>query len=99
MRKGVARSQAKAARASRLKNGLGWGDNGAGAGGTWGYWMPGQAGVTAPAANYICAVPADFSSGDKFGGFRKSNGFNDFDIRVCEGTNSSDDCGRWGDAF
>ncbi|SNT26040.1 hypothetical protein SAMN05216276_103116 [Streptosporangium subroseum] len=36
---------------------------------------------------------------DKFGGFRKSNGFNDFDIRVCEGTNSSDDCGRWGDAF
>jgi hypothetical protein len=36
---------------------------------------------------------------NKFGGFRKSNGFDGFDFRVCEGGNSSDDCGDWGDAF
>ncbi|MDH2423815.1 hypothetical protein [Sphaerisporangium sp. TRM90804] len=38
----------------------------------------------------------DFS---KFGGFRKSSGFDDFDIRVCEGDNRFDDCGRWSDVF
>ncbi|GIH89401.1 hypothetical protein ACFFMN_14620 [Planobispora siamensis] len=36
---------------------------------------------------------------DKFGGFKKSNGFDDFKIRVCEGDNRFDDCGNWGDAF
>ncbi|MDP9863037.1 MULTISPECIES: hypothetical protein [Streptosporangium] len=36
---------------------------------------------------------------DKFGGFRKSDGFDDFKIRVCEGDNRFDDCGGWGDAF
>jgi len=36
---------------------------------------------------------------DHFGGFKKSNGFDDFKIRVCEGTDKFDDCGRWGDAF
>ncbi|WP_326819902.1 hypothetical protein [Streptosporangium sp. NBC_01756] len=34
-----------------------------------------------------------------YGGFKKSSGFNDFKIRVCEGDNSFDDCGNWGDAF
>ncbi|MEW9528960.1 hypothetical protein [Microbispora sp. NPDC049125] len=33
-----------------------------------------------------------------FGGFRKSNGFNDFDIRVCEG-GPAEDCGGWHDVF
>ncbi|MEV4244018.1 hypothetical protein AB0J63_11460 [Streptosporangium canum] len=36
---------------------------------------------------------------DKFGGFKKSRGFDDFKIRVCEGDNRFDDCGGWGDAF
>ena len=36
---------------------------------------------------------------NKFGGFKKSNGFDDFKIRVCEGRDKFDDCGRWGDAF
>ncbi|MBG0827749.1 hypothetical protein HS041_08230 [Planomonospora sp. ID67723] len=36
---------------------------------------------------------------DKFGGFKGSNGFDDFKIRVCEGDNRFDDCGSWGDAF
>ncbi|GAA2864887.1 hypothetical protein GCM10010517_24130 [Streptosporangium fragile] len=35
----------------------------------------------------------------KFGGFSKSKGFDDFKIRVCEGTDKFDDCGGWGDAF
>ncbi|GAT66419.1 hypothetical protein PS9374_02069 [Planomonospora sphaerica] len=35
----------------------------------------------------------------KFGGFKKSNGFDDFKIRVCEGDDRFDDCGGWGDAF
>ncbi|MEU8384764.1 hypothetical protein [Streptosporangium sp. NPDC048865] len=35
----------------------------------------------------------------KFGGFKKSSGFDDFKIRVCEGGDKFDDCGRWGDAF
>ncbi|MFI6506585.1 hypothetical protein ACIBCT_03190 [Streptosporangium sp. NPDC050855] len=35
----------------------------------------------------------------RFGGFKKSNGFDDFKIRVCEGDDKFDDCGRWGDAF
>ncbi|GAA3120830.1 hypothetical protein GCM10010466_09680 [Planomonospora alba] len=34
-----------------------------------------------------------------FGGFRKSHGFDDFKIRVCEGVDRFDDCGGWGDAF
>ncbi|WP_449062565.1 hypothetical protein [Planomonospora algeriensis] len=34
-----------------------------------------------------------------YGGFKKSRGFDDFKIRVCEGTNKFDDCGRWYDAF
>lgn len=33
-----------------------------------------------------------------FGGFRKSGGFDDFDIRVCEG-GPSEDCGGWHDVF
>ncbi|WP_030915941.1 hypothetical protein [Streptosporangium amethystogenes] len=36
---------------------------------------------------------------DRFGGFKKSSGFDDFKVRVCEGTDKFDDCGRWGDAF
>ncbi len=36
---------------------------------------------------------------DRFGGFRKSDGFDDFKIRVCEGDDRFDDCGSWGDAF
>ncbi|WP_326646443.1 hypothetical protein OG884_17620 [Streptosporangium sp. NBC_01755] len=36
---------------------------------------------------------------DRFGGFKGSSGFDDFKIRVCEGTDKFDDCGRWGDAF
>ncbi|MFF5211791.1 hypothetical protein [Streptosporangium sp. NPDC000396] len=36
---------------------------------------------------------------EKFGGFKKSSGFDDFKIRVCEGTDRFDDCGGWGDAF
>ncbi|MEO3811662.1 hypothetical protein ABGB17_21930 [Sphaerisporangium sp. B11E5] len=36
---------------------------------------------------------------NKFGGFRKSNGFDDFDIRVCEGDNRFDDCGGYKDVF
>ncbi|MBG0813626.1 hypothetical protein [Planomonospora sp. ID82291] len=35
----------------------------------------------------------------KFGGFKKSSGFDDFKIRVCEGDDRFDDCGGWGDAF
>ncbi|MBB2909394.1 hypothetical protein FHS43_000640 [Streptosporangium becharense] len=35
----------------------------------------------------------------EFGGFRTSKGFDDFKIRVCEGTDKFDDCGGWGDAF
>jgi hypothetical protein len=34
----------------------------------------------------------------KFGGFQKSKGFKDFDIRVCEG-GLSVDCGKWHDVF
>jgi hypothetical protein len=36
---------------------------------------------------------------NKFGGFRKSSGFDDFDIRVCEGDNRFDDCGSYKDVF
>jgi len=36
---------------------------------------------------------------DRWGGFRKSSGFNDFDIRVCEGGNRFADCGGWQDVF
>jgi hypothetical protein len=36
---------------------------------------------------------------DRFGGFQRSRGFDDFKIRVCEGDNRFDDCGSWGDAF
>ncbi|MER5624755.1 hypothetical protein ABT061_27350 [Streptosporangium sp. NPDC002544] len=36
---------------------------------------------------------------DRFGGFKGSSGFDDFKVRVCEGTDKFDDCGRWGDAF
>ncbi|GAA1278656.1 hypothetical protein GCM10009677_36250 [Sphaerisporangium rubeum] len=35
----------------------------------------------------------------KFGGFRKSDGFDDFDIRVCEGDDRFDDCGGYKDVF
>jgi hypothetical protein len=31
--------------------------------------------------------------------FRRGSGFNDFDVRVCEGTRRSDDCGRYHDVF
>lgn len=34
----------------------------------------------------------------KFGGFYKSKGFKDFDIRVCEG-GPAEDCGSWHDVF
>ncbi|WP_433251494.1 hypothetical protein ACQPYK_06110 [Streptosporangium sp. CA-135522] len=34
-----------------------------------------------------------------YGGFRRSGGFDDFKIRVCEGRDKFDDCGGWGDAF
>ncbi|MEU0518005.1 hypothetical protein [Streptosporangium sp. NPDC006007] len=36
---------------------------------------------------------------DRFGGFSKDDGFDDFKVRVCEGGNRFDDCGGWGDAF
>ena len=36
---------------------------------------------------------------DRFGGFSKNRGFDDFKIRVCEGDSGTDDCGAWGDAF
>lgn len=31
--------------------------------------------------------------------FKRSSGFDDFKVRVCEGDNRFDDCGSWGDAF
>ncbi|MEV8638551.1 hypothetical protein AB0395_43540 [Streptosporangium sp. NPDC051023] len=36
---------------------------------------------------------------NRYGGFSKGDGFDDFKIRVCEGDSRFDDCGSWGDAF
>ncbi|MEU6996799.1 hypothetical protein [Nonomuraea sp. NPDC046570] len=36
---------------------------------------------------------------EKYGGFKRSSGFDDFDIRVCEGGDRFDDCGSWKDVF
>jgi hypothetical protein len=35
----------------------------------------------------------------KFGGFTTGSGFDDFDIRVCEGPTRFSDCGGWQDVF
>ncbi|WP_214414901.1 hypothetical protein [Sphaerisporangium fuscum] len=36
---------------------------------------------------------------DRFGGFRRSDGFDDFDVRVCEGRSGTSDCGGYTDVF